>query len=165
MKAIIADDEQAARELITHCCEQSGVDLELVAICDSVESTIKAMNEHSVDLLFLDIQFGDGTGFDVLDSLDAQNFQLIFITAYKDYALNAIKHHALDYIVKPIDIQETQSAIKEAERRHLNAKLPDWKALLEQLNIEREKKIKFPMRDGFVFLAQDDIEYIKADGS
>lgn len=132
IRAIIVDDEPAARaslklEIRLHCPE-----ITIVAEADSALTAINTIqaNPH-FELLFLDIQMADGSGFDVLHNVDTAQFKTIFTTAYSEYALRAIKYTPLDYLLKPIDAEELkvavdkalrqqQSGVQEQIRRYLN---------------------------------------------
>lgn len=118
IRAIIIDDEPAARaslelEIRLHCPE-----IMVVAEADSVLEGIRVIQATAhFDLLFLDIQMADGTGFDVLQNVEAERFKTIFTTAYSEYALRAIKFTPLDYLLKPIDADEFKSAVHKALRQ------------------------------------------------
>ncbi len=113
-KAIIIDDENRTRDLIAKMINSFGLDIEAISAADSVESGIKAIEEHKPDLVFLDIQMPDGTGFDLLKSIEKKNFDVIFITAHEEFAIKAIKFSALDYILKPVDPTELKAAVERA---------------------------------------------------
>lgn len=113
-KAIIIDDENRTRDLIAKMINSFGLDIEAISAADSVESGIKAIQEHKPDLVFLDIQMPDGTGFDLLKSVETKNFDVIFITAHEEFAIKAIKFSALDYILKPVDPTELKAAVERA---------------------------------------------------
>lgn len=118
IRAIIIDDEPAARaslelEIRLHCPE-----IRIVAEADSVAEGIQVIQSiASFDLLFLDIQMADGTGFDVLQNVDTEQFKTIFTTAYSEYALRAIKFTPLDYLLKPIDAEELKAAVNKTLRQ------------------------------------------------
>ncbi len=164
MRVVIADDEKAAIELIEHCCNESSIPLEIVGKGMTVLEAVKIINEQKPDLVFLDIQFPDGNGFDVLDRVNNPDFLVIFVTAYKDYAIDAIKRQALDYIVKPIDFEETEKAIQGAHKKFEQSKTEDWSGLLDQLQ-SASSKIRLPIRDGYLYVLPNELEYLKADGS
>lgn len=113
-KAIVIDDENRTRELIVKMINSFGFDIEAVQGGDNVESGIKSIEDLSPDLVFLDIQMPDGTGFDVIKSIKNKNFEVIFITAHEEFAIKAIKFSALDYILKPIDVEELKNAVEKA---------------------------------------------------
>ncbi|HOI32761.1 MAG TPA: response regulator, partial [Bacteroidales bacterium] len=126
-KVVIIDDEQSAREVLSlqlaRCCKQ----LELIGVADGVETGVTLITEKQPDVVLLDIHLSDGTGFDLLRKLDQIRFKLIFVTAYDHYALKAIKFSALDYLLKPIDPDEFDRAMKKAlstlESENQNLKL------------------------------------------
>ena len=114
INAIIIDDEPAARaslalEIKLHCPQIS-----VVAEASSVEEGVTAVGNHpQANLLFLDIQLTDGSGFDLLQRINFEHLKIIFTTAYSEYALRAIKFAPLDYLLKPIDAQELQAAVEK----------------------------------------------------
>lgn len=126
-KVVIIDDEQNAREVLSlqllRWCKQS----ELIGVADGVETGLALIKEKQPDIVLLDINLNDGTGFDLLRRLEQIRFKLIFVTAYDHYALKAIKFSALDYLLKPIDPNEFDRAMKKAlstlESENQNLKL------------------------------------------
>lgn len=113
-KALIIDDENRTRELIAKMITSFGFDIEAIPAGENVQSGIKAIEEIKPDIVFLDIQMPDGTGFDVLRSVKNKNFEVVFITAHEEFAIKAIKFSALDYLLKPIDPSELRSAVERA---------------------------------------------------
>lgn len=117
INAIIIDDEPAARaslglEIKLHCPQ-----INILAEASSVAEGVEVVQRHpKADLLFLDIQLTDGSGFDLLQQIDFESLKIIFTTAYSEYALRAIKFAPLDYLLKPIDAQELQAAVEKATR-------------------------------------------------
>ncbi len=114
MKVVIIDDEKRTREMIAKMIDSFDLGIECFPIGENVQSGIQAIEEVQPDLVLLDIQMPDGTGFDLLNSIDSRNFEVIFVTAFEEYALKAIKFSALDYVLKPIDSEELQRAITKA---------------------------------------------------
>lgn len=110
-KVLIIDDENRTRDFVKKMIDSYHLELEVFTDGESVETGIEAINRIQPDIVLLDIQMPDGTGFDVLNSLEVKNFEVIFITAYQEYAIKAIKFSALDYILKPIDSEELHSSI------------------------------------------------------
>jgi len=113
-KVLIIDDENRTRDFVKKMIDSFQLDLEVFTDGENVETGIEAINRIQPDIVFLDIQMPDGTGFDVLNSIESKKFEVIFITAYQEYAIKAIKFSALDYILKPIDAEELHSAILTA---------------------------------------------------
>jgi len=114
MKVLIIDDEKRTRDMIAKMIDSFGFDIECFPIGENVQSGIQAIKDIQPDLVLLDIQMPDGTGFDLLNSLEDRNFEVIFVTAFEEYALKAIKFSALDYVLKPIDNDELRIAISKA---------------------------------------------------
>lgn len=110
-KLLIIDDENRTREFVKKIIDSFQLDIEVFTDGENVETGIEAINRINPDIVLLDIQMPDGTGFDVLNSIETKNFEVIFITAYQEYAIKAIKFSALDYILKPIDSEELHSSI------------------------------------------------------
>lgn len=127
LKVVIIDDELSAREVLITLLKRQPFDLVIAGEADGVESGVALIEATQPDLVLLDINLKDGTGFDLLKSLDQIKFKLIFITAYDHFALNAIKFSALDYILKPINPNELKRAIELAfsaiEMESMNIKL------------------------------------------
>jgi two-component system LytT family response regulator len=113
-KALIIDDENRTRELIAKMIDSFGFDLETFPIGENVQSGIAAIESLRPDIVFLDIQMPDGTGFDLLKSVQNINFEVVFITAHEEFAIKAIKFSALDYLLKPIDPTELREATEKA---------------------------------------------------
>jgi two-component system LytT family response regulator len=115
LRLIVIDDLQNAREVIASIIKKHCKQVQLVGVADSVQSGIQAIKQHKPDLVLLDIQMHDGTGFDLLNKCKPVDFKVIFISAYEEHALKAFKFSALDYILKPIDSKELIAAIEKAE--------------------------------------------------
>ena len=113
-KVLIIDDENRTRSLIAKMIDSFGFDVETIPEGENVQSGIKAIEKHNPDIVFLDIQMPDGTGFDVIRSIGNKNFEVIFITAHEEFAIKAIKFSALDYLLKPVDASELKAALEKA---------------------------------------------------
>ncbi|RYM35462.1 response regulator transcription factor [Brumimicrobium glaciale] len=113
-KVIIIDDERRTRSMLNKMVSQTNFPLEVVDEADGVESGLIAIQKHKPDIILLDIQMPDGSGFDLLDQIKDKSFQIIFITAHQEFAIRAIKFSALDYILKPVEIEELESALENA---------------------------------------------------
>ena len=113
-KALIIDDENRTRDLMAKMINSFGLNIEAFPTAENVQSGIKSIEEMSPDIVFLDIQMPDGTGFDVLKAVKNKNFEVVFITAHEEFAIKAIKFSALDYLLKPIDPLELKLAVEKA---------------------------------------------------
>lgn len=114
IKAVIVDDELCFREMIQCLIDDYFPDIRVVAQADNVDDAIRLIEENEPDLVFLDIEIKGGTGFHVLQKLRKRDFRLIFITAFNDFAIQAIKFSAIDYILKPINEFEFKAGVERA---------------------------------------------------
>jgi two-component system LytT family response regulator len=117
IKTIIVEDEIAGQELIKQNIIKHYPQLQIVAIESSLNAAIKSITAHNPDLVFLDIHIKGGSGFDVLTKFKERNFDVIFVTAYSNFAIQAIKENALDYIVKPVNKKEFCEAVDKVIKR------------------------------------------------
>ncbi len=131
LRIVIIDDEPNSRELISNSLLSHCKNVEIVGSADSVRSGLLAIQKHKPDIVLLDVQMPDGTGFDLLSKFEKIDFKVIFITAHQEFALQAFKFSALDYILKPADGIDIAAAIKKAEEN------------LGQNNIEMNMKILY----------------------
>jgi len=114
MNAIIIDDEVHARETIRNIVESQVKDINIIGEAEDVVSSIRLIDKTTPDLIFLDIDLPDGNSFDILKKINHKDFRVIFITAYQEYALQAIKFSAFDYILKPVNPAELIQAVNKA---------------------------------------------------
>lgn len=140
-KVLIIDDESRTRSLLFTLLSRLDTPLQIHQDGESVASGVKAINEINPDILLLDIQLPDGTGFDILEQIGERDFCVIFITAHEEYAINAIKCSALDYILKPIDKNELSRAIDRAVKMLEDPKdqEPKYEALISNVSQDRKK--------------------------
>ncbi|WP_316792805.1 LytTR family DNA-binding domain-containing protein [Pedobacter frigoris] len=117
MKAILVDDEPANLENLSALIKKHCSQIEIVAVEKDVAQAAISVKNHRPDLLFLDIQMGTHTGFDLLNLLPDKSFEIIFVTAYDHYGIQAVKFAALDYLLKPVDIDELVTAVGKAEQK------------------------------------------------
>lgn len=145
MKVIIIDDEDRARKSIADLIRMNEPDLAIVAEGHDVQSGIEAITMHKPDLVLLDINMPDGTGFDLLKKLDPVDFKVIFITAYEEYAIQAFEFSAIDYLLKPLNPLKLADAIAKAkqaaEQENLSLKLNALFLNLENTRSENKKLI------------------------
>jgi two-component system LytT family response regulator len=174
IRAIIIDDEEKSRKLLVNLLDLYCDNVEVLALADSVESGLRAIKKHQPELIFLDIVMPDGDGFSLLAKLEKINFEVIFTTAYGEYAIKALRENALDYLLKPIDVEELQNSVKRA-RKKINQGSADIEStvgnklanLLEKynhLNIHVDK-IGIPNQNGLMFISINDIALCKAEGN
>lgn len=161
IKAVIIDDEQHCIDRLTMLLAKNCSDtVELLTGVQTVEEGLAAIKTYKPQLVFLDIEIGNKTGFDLLKQLPEINFEVIFTTAYDKYAVQAFKFSAIDYLLKPIDADELQAAIKRFNDRISQKDIAGkFDALFHNLkNIQStSKKICVPVLSGLVFIQTDDI--------
>ncbi|MCS3552915.1 MULTISPECIES: LytTR family DNA-binding domain-containing protein [unclassified Sphingobacterium] len=168
MRAILIDDENSNLENLRILLEKHCPQVTIIATAQSVRDAVDVIEKYVPDLVFLDIQMGDKTGFDVLKLLPMRNFDVIFVTAYDQYGIEAIKFAALDYLLKPIDIEELMHAVKKAERkftRQIQTSQLDF--LLQQLKKPEPtiSKIALPMQSEIRYVSLSEIIRCEADNT
>lgn len=168
LKAIIVEDEKHSRETLKNLLEEFCVDVKVIETAAAVDEAVTKIAALHPDVVFLDIELQTGTGFDVLSQLRDINFEVIFTTAFEQYAIRAVKFSSLDYLLKPIDLEELQKSIEKAKKKK-NQEV--YKKQLEtlMLNLKQQhpklNKICLSTADGFEFINTADILYCKAEGS
>lgn len=168
IKTIIIDDEHHGRRSLERALTQYCPEVQLIAICESPEAGLKAIQELKPDLVFLDIQMPLMSGFDVLQQLRVINFKVIFVTSYDHYAIKAIKFSALDYLLKPLDVDDLVHAVRRAREQIFKGNNPyDYQSVLNNINFKsgKIKKLAIPTAEGIDFFKIADIIYCGADGS
>lgn len=143
-------------------------DIELVEEADGVKAGIQKIKSFQPDIVLLDVEMDDGTGFDLMKQLTQTNFQLIFVTAHNKYAIEAFQFSAIDYLLKPVDPDALQKAIQKAVNNIRNRDLgKQIEFLLHQLNgrHEHEKRIVLKDIDNIYFVKVSDILYCMAEGT
>lgn len=121
MKAVIIEDEERSQIVLSNLLRAYCPEVEVVATAASVSSGVQVLQDNIPDVIFLDVQIAEGTGFDVLDRLPGVQSSVIFTTAYDSYALRAFEFSAIDYLLKPIDIEELQNAVRRASMLRKNS--------------------------------------------
>lgn len=111
MKAIIVDDENKAVLSLKTLLRVFAEEVEVVATASTVSEAIETIKANNIDLLFLDIELGDGLGIEVLQSFPNRNFKTVFVTAYDQYAIQAFRLHAFDYLLKPVDPDDLEDVV------------------------------------------------------
>lgn len=155
MKAVIVEDEERSRIVLQNLLETYCPDVEVVATVDSVTSAVKTLRALQPDILFLDVQISGGTGFDVLDKIKDMQVALVFTTAYDAYALKAFKFSAIDYLLKPIDIEELKNAVRKVATSR--------QQVVDQVKIQHLlSNIRNPEEDPvFLISTQEAVEFIR----
>ncbi len=167
-KTIIIDDEKNIQNLLKNIISEYCDQLEIIGTAENVKQATELIIKTNPDIVFLDIDMPDGTGFDLLQNLDKRNFSLIFCTAFNEFAIKAFKYNAIDYILKPFDIQDVVSAAKKAvENSSLKQKDSTIKNLLSFYKNEdrKEEKIILKTSANIYIVKINEIYHCQADGS
>jgi two-component system LytT family response regulator len=163
-KVLIIDDENRTRQLIANMIDSFGFDVQTIPEGENVESGIKAIEKHNPDIVFLDIQMPDGTGFDVLRSIENKNFVVIFITAHEEFAIKAIKFSALDYLLKPVDPTELEASLKKAiAALQEESEGSQFEALQKNINPHEKRRLVLKTQESVHVVDLDDIIRCEAD--
>lgn len=167
MKALIIDDENKARRLLEALLTEHSPEVTSILQASDLASGVEIINSENPDIVFLDIEMPKYSGLQILDFFKGReiNFQIIFVTAYSHYAIEAFKLSAIDYLLKPIDVLELkialQKAIKAIEGSRIDNKFEDLRKAFQQLSLN---KMALDIPKGIVFVAHDDILFFEADG-
>jgi two-component system LytT family response regulator len=163
MNAVLIDDDRSnlsslSEKLAKHCPQ-----ITVASRCDNPHDGMNCIENLKPDVVFLDIEMPLMNGFVMLQQLVYKNFALIFVTAYDNYAIKAIRYSALDYLVKPVQIPELKIAVAKAEtnRKEQQAQL-QIEMLLEHISKKQPQRITIPTTEGLQFISLDDIIYLEA---
>lgn len=168
LKVLIIDDEKRAREGLFSQLESKSDHLEMLGEASSVQEGLERIRQLEPDLVFLDVEMGDGTGFDLLKEIGSPDFQVVFVTAFDQYAIQAIKFSALDYLLKPIDPDELSAVVDKAYERALSGgNVSDIRNFIrnEGINNPNDRKIAIKCLDSIKYLPISDLSHFSADGS
>jgi two-component system LytT family response regulator len=169
LKVIIVDDESHARSFLKKLCIHLYNDkIEIVDECDSVKNAVTSIKKYNPDIVFLDIQIPDENGFELIKYFESIPFEIIFTTAHKEYAIEAIKNSALDYLIKPISIDDFKLAIARVEKvKSDKINFDRYKLLAENITNQNtgKERIVFPSKTGFEVVQANTIIFCKSDGA
>jgi len=142
LKSILVDDEPHNISNLLHLLESYCPEIEVAGTANTVQEAIDLLHLNAVDLIFLDIDLGSETGFDLLKKINRQNFEVIFVTAFSEYGIKAIKFSAIDYLLKPVQPDELQIAVKKAvEKNNTKTQNKQIQSLLQILQNQQAKEM------------------------
>jgi two-component system LytT family response regulator len=168
LKTVVIDDEPDAVGFITSIIGEFCPELEVAGTANNVTSGVKEITRLKPDLVFLDVEMPAGTGFDLLAQFPEKDFEVVFVTAFNHYAIKAIKFSAVDYILKPININDFIEAVKKVvqKRKERSTGGNDaLKALMENLRTSPPSRLAIPTSDGMEYLNPRDVIRIESDRS
>lgn len=162
LNAIIVEDEANSREILTNYLAKYCPTVHLLGEAASIKEGLELIEKHQPDLIFLDVEMPFGNAFDLLDQVPNRTFETVFVTAYNQYAMDALNSHAAYYLMKPINIDELIKAVEYVgEIRSKENALEDQ--ILQPKTNKIDGKITLPQQDGFQVLNVADILFCKAD--
>lgn len=167
IRAIIVDDEvkscQNLKVLLNDFCPN----VEVVAFCESVNESVKAIKTYEPEMVFLDIQLRGESGFDLIEKVQPVNFEIVFVTAHSDYAIRAFKFSAIDYLLKPIDVDDLQNAVERVEKKRNFNSLGRLSQLMANLkpSSSQQYKLAIPSGEGYIFIKISEIIYCEASSN
>ncbi|OAV43629.1 LytTR family DNA-binding domain-containing protein [Lewinella sp. 4G2] len=170
MRAVAIDDDPRMHRVLSRMLALINAEVEIVATATSVAAGVEAVNTHEPDLLFLDIELPDGTGFDLLEQINAGRYLIVFISGHHHYGRLALKFEALDYLDKPLNSEDLRDALRKAQRRFAQRSAADR---LEDLAValrnfrgsQLPSRLTISNSDGIFFVPVEDIIRLStADG-
>jgi two-component system LytT family response regulator len=165
LKSIIVEDEKSSQITLQNMLLNFCKGVEVVGISGTVDEAIKLIQKEKPDLVFLDIELPEKNGFHLLEYFPEATFEIIFTTAYNQYAVKAFRMSAIDYLLKPIDLDELRLAIeKVAEKKTFSSNKIKYQLLQDNMN-NVFNKLALPGRNGSIFVEIADIVRIEADGN
>lgn len=167
MNVYIVDDEKNSREVLRELIRNFSPELQILGEAGDIDSAYRDIQTLHPDLVFLDIQMPNGNGFNLLKRFDRIPFEVVFVTSYDQFAIDAIKFNALDYLLKPISIDLFKEGIKRAKESHRNRLNQDVRIvnLIQSLDHETndEQKIVAHQNDKVVLVKISNIMYMEAE--
>ena len=168
MKTVIIDDEPNSVDSLKQLLEQYCPEVTVLGTADNANTGRSIITSLQPDLVFLDIEMPYGNAFEMLNSLGAAHFEIIFITAFNNYAIDAFRYSAMDYILKPVNIDELQHAVKKAAQQiELKTMSSRIDTLLHNLKTTQPaaRRLALPTTQGFIFVNTEDILRLEASGN
>ena len=167
LKTIIVDDENNARENLKMLLADYCPEVEVVALAESGNKARELIDLYDPQLLFLDIKMPGEDGFSFLSSLNKRNFSVIFVTAHNQFALKAFKANAVDYIEKPVDIDDLKNAVNKVvglrKAGATDAETGVQRLLDGLVSVKTPGTVAIPTSDGFIMARMEEIVYLEAD--
>jgi two-component system LytT family response regulator len=167
VRSVIVDDELKSRESLKILLEDFCENVEVLALCQNITEAVEAVEKYKPDVVFLDIQMQRETGFDLLTKVKAITFEVIFTTAYSEYAIKAFKFSAIDYLLKPVDIEELKKSIEKVEKKVNGSISGRLEHLIQNLRSSSNEsyKLALPTAEGLIFIKTSDILYCEASSN
>ncbi|WP_336517304.1 LytTR family DNA-binding domain-containing protein [Pollutibacter soli] len=168
IRCVLIDDERNALEMMEWLLKTYCPEVQIVAMCSNGEEGIVAIKTHKPDVIFLDIEMPHMNGFDMLERFDQLDFDVVFCTAYDQFALKAFRYSALNYLLKPVDPEDLKSTVARIEMKKNKPSKEQMDLLLQTLKQPQRgtpKRIALTTNDGLLFIPTEDIMYAEAESN
>lgn len=164
IKALLVDDKQPSIELLKYLLQQNCPEIKEIATANSVREALQLLKNFQPDILFLDIQMPQQSGFDLLNAVNSWTFEVIFTTAYNEFAIQAIRFSALDYLLKPVDAGELVKAVERYKAKRLYAPAGGelYKNFIQNIS-SQNRKLALPGTSTIKYVGLDEIIRLQAD--
>lgn len=162
MKTLIIEDKEYIRKGLQNLLQLLDTEITVLGECESVKEAVVVTNACKPELVFLDINLTDGTGFDFLEQTENLNFKVIFITAYEEHALRALKIGAVDYLLKPVDIDELQTALEKVAQLPIKQQKQQVQITKQAWNNE-DSKLILSLHDSFQVIDLNELLFCESD--
>ncbi|MBL7964105.1 MAG: response regulator transcription factor [Flavobacteriales bacterium] len=163
--AVIVDDEQHCRDALVGLLQRQFPEITLLGMATNVTEGVELLDRHRPTVLFLDVELGQQTGFDLLEAIGPERPHVIFTTAHEGYAVKAIRFSALDFLLKPVDLDELRAAMDKVNQAIQSPQHPDQFMVLMKnlmLSASSDKRIALPVAEGLEMINTDDIIYCES---
>ncbi len=166
LKAIIIDDEKNSRQALAKMVETYCQGVKVEAEAENFQQGLEAIRKHQPGLVFLDLEMPDANGLELFTSLDKIDFEVIITTGHQEYAVKAFKTAALDYLLKPVDVEELENAVDRVfEKRKESRVNKNFDIFINNFKNNSEQQIALASSEGLTFLKVKEIIYCKGDGA
>lgn len=165
IKVILVDDEEKGRKTLKGLFSFIDQDIDIIGETDNINSAFELISSSSPDIVFLDIEMPSGTAFDLLNKFTSIPFEVVFVTAYSEYAIKAFKYSAFDYLLKPIDLDELNNTLTNYANKNKKDSSDQIQLLLNLFQEKNHKRIAIPETDGLSIVDTDDIIRCESDGN
>lgn len=163
--AVTIDDEENARAALIKTIHLIADDVRFIGEAHSVKSGVTLLKTIEPDVVFLDIDMPDGTGFNLLEQLPTPPKNLVFVTAYNEFAIKAFKFNAIDYILKPINSTEIKAVINKLSKQNSDVTLEQVNALINQVATKKFDRLIVKDHDSIQFIKLEEIVHLDADSN
>jgi two-component system, LytTR family, response regulator len=168
IRCVLIDDESNSLEMMEWLLKTYCPDVVIEAMCNSASNGIEAINRHKPDVVFLDIEMPHMNGFDMLEQFDKLTFDVVFCTAYDQFAIKAFRYSALNYLLKPVDPEDLKETIRRLEEKKASPSKEQIELLfqnIKQTTRSTVQRIALTTGDGMIFVPTKDIMYCQAESN